>query len=481
MTASLFCIILAGGSGKNLWPVSREMFPKQMFKLDDEYSLFQQTFLKFANIVDDKNIVTITNIKYLTAIKEQLKILQEKFCRKSEYKILSEPISNNTAPAISMAVKYINDELNYSNESPVILSVPSDQLIQNREEFSSFIEKGIKLAKAGYIVSFASETKEINENFGYIKARRNAQITQIESEALKVTNFIEKPHTKEKREKLKGKFYINSGIYMFSAETYFEELKKYAPDIFINLYNKNIQNIIPSISLADYEKFDNTSIDYALMEKTKKLVTIPLNTDWKDIGSWETIYEISEKDSNGNYFKGQTIDIDSKNSLVYSTSKLTATLGLKNTIVVETEDAVLVCDRNNKNGIKNIYKKLNGKNEITKEVHKTVYRPWGYYTVLENGNGFLTKCITVNPNAKLSVQLHHHRSEHWIILEGEATILKGDNFVKLKAGESIDIDIEEIHSLQNYGQEQLKVLEIQQGDILDENDIERLEDIYGRA
>jgi mannose-6-phosphate isomerase-like protein (cupin superfamily) len=167
--------------------------------------------------------------------------------------------------------------------------------------------------------------------------------------------------------------------------------------------------------------------------------------------------------------------------MVYSTSKLTATLGLNDTVVVETQDAVLICDKNNLNGVENIYTKLNGKNLEKKEIHKTVYRPWGYYTVLENGSGFLTKCITVNPNAKLSVQLHHHRSEHWIILEGEATVLKGETFLNLKAGESVDINIEEIHSLQNLAQVQLKVLEIQQGDILDENDIERIEDIYGRV
>ena len=254
-----------------------------------------------------------------------------------------------------------------------------------------------------------------------------------------------------------------------------------------NIYNgkyyidQNIENTIPSIPLNDYEQIIDISIDYALMEKSKKITIVPLNTEWKDIGSWKAIYEISQKDENGNYFSGNVVDIDSKNSMVYSTSKLVATLGLKDTFVIETEDAVLVSDKADTNSIKNIYKKLNGKNSSKKEIHKTVYRPWGYYTVLENGNGFLTKCITVNPNAKLSVQLHHHRSEHWIILEGEATILKGKEFVKLLAGESIDIAIEEIHSLQNFGTEQLKVLEIQQGDILDENDIERLEDIYGRA
>ncbi len=481
MVASLYCIILAGGSGSRLWPVSREMFPKQMFKLDEEYTLFQKTFLNIANLVDDKNIITTINIKYASAIKEQLKVLQEKFCRKNEYKLLTEPIFRNTAPAMSIAVKYIKDKLNYISESPIILTVPSDQLITNREQFSILIEKGINLAKAGYIVSFSTETTDINENFGYVKTRRNSQISDIEPSALKVIKFIEKPKGKEKQDDLKGKIYVNSGIYMFNAETFFSELKKHAPEIHKNIINKNIENTIPSISLNDYEKLKDISIDYALMEKSKKIVTIPLNTEWKDIGSWNAIYEISQKDKNGNYFTGNVIDIDSKSSMVYSTSKLVATLGLKDTFVIETEDAILVSNKSDTNGIKNIYKKLNGANSSKKEIHKTVYRPWGYYTVLEHGNGFLTKCITVNPNAKLSVQLHHHRSEHWIILEGEATILKGKEFVKLQAGESIDIAIEEIHSLQNFGTEQLKVLEIQQGDILDENDIERLEDIYGRA
>ncbi len=481
MVASVFCIILAGGSGSRLWPVSREMFPKQMFKLDEEYTLFQKTFLNISNIVDDKNIITTTNVKFASAIKEQLKVLQQKFCRQNEYKVISEPIFRNTAPAITIAVKYIKDKLNYSSEPPIILTVPSDQLITDREQFSTFIQKGINLAKAGYIVSFGTETTEIDQNFGYIKTRKNAQISEIEPTALKAINFIEKPTSKEQQEKLKGRFFVNSGIYMFNAEIFFSELKKHSPEIYKKIQNKDIENTIPSIPLNDYEQIIDISIDYALMEKSKKLVTIPLNTEWKDIGSWNAIYEISQKDKNGNYLSGKVIDIDSKDSMVFATSKIVATLGLKDTFVIETEDAILVSEKSNLDGIKNIYKKLSGKNSSKKEIHKTVYRPWGYYTVLENGNGFLTKCITVNPNAKLSVQLHHHRSEHWIILEGEATILKGKELVKLKAGESIDIAIEEIHSLQNFGTEQLKVLEIQQGDILDENDIERLEDIYGRA
>ncbi len=479
--AALYSIILAGGSGKRLWPISREMYPKQFLKLDNENSLFQQTFLRLASVIDDKNIITTTNVKHASIIKEQLKLLKEKFCRKSEYKMLTEPISKNTAPSLSIAVKYIRDIKSFKKDSPIILAVPSDHIIYDRELFASLIEKGIPLAKAGYIVTFSTKTDEINENFGYIKTRKNSKLSEIEPTALKVSSFIEKPTEKESKEFSKGQFFVNTGMYMFSAETFLSELEKNSKEIYKIIKDEIIKDSIPSIPLNIYDKMPEISIDYALMEKSKKLVTIPFEIDWKDIGSWDCIYEIGKKDENGNYIEGNAIDIGSKDSMVYSTSKLVATMDLKDTVVVETEDAVLVCNRKKINGVKSIYKKLSGKNSTAKEIHKTVYRPWGYYTVLEEGTGFLTKCITVNPNAKLSIQKHFHRSEHWIILEGEATVIKGDETLTLSSGDSVDIDIEEIHSLQNLGKEQLKVLEVQQGDILDENDIERIQDIYGRA
>lgn len=479
----LFSIILAGGSGIRLWPVSREMYPKQMFKFNDDYTLFQKTFLNLTNFIDDKNIITVTNTKYASQIKEQLKKLQEKFGRSIEYKMLAEPISQNTAPATFLCVKYIKDLLKTTLGTDAIIFVtPSDHLITNRDDFSEIILKGVKLAKEGYIVSFGTEINEkdkIDLNFGYIKARKNSKIQEIEPDALKATKFLEKPNTKD-AEELKGKVFLNSGNYMFSIETILEEFKKYAPDIYEPIMNSDIKASIPAISLEEYSKTDKISIDYAIIEKTKKLVTLPIS-GWKDIGSWNGIYKIMKKDKKQNVIIGENIDIGSKESLIYSPSKLTATIGLNKKAVIVTEDAVLVSDLDDSQGSKDIYAKINGENAKTKEIHQTVYRPWGCYTVLENGNGFLTKCIVVNPASKLSVQLHHHRSEHWIILEGEAVVLKGNEKHILKAGESIDIAVEEVHSLQNESDSQLKVLEIQQGDILDENDIERLEDIYGRV
>ncbi len=480
--SQLFCIILAGGSGNGLWPASREAFPKQLLKLDGEYTLFQRTFLNVANVVNDKNIITAVNVKYYSNIKEQLKELQEKFFRKSEYKTVIEPVSKNTAPAVTLSAKFIYDNFRYfSQEAPIILVVPSDEIFENIEKFATTLEKAEKLAKNGYIVSFGSETEEIKENMTYFKVRKNNVLNDIEQTAFKVSQFIENADEINQGILKKGKTFINSGIYMFSFDTYMSELKKNEKEIYSIFINKQIKDDIPSIALNDYESLNDITIEEAIISRTKKLVLMPFNTKWKDIGSWEAVYDVCPKDENGNCFSGKVVDMDSENSLVYSTDKLTAVLGLKDMIVVSTGDASFICDKNAPDGVENVYKKLNENNSTTKEIHKTVFRPWGYYTVLENGDGFLTKCITVNPEAKLSLQKHFHRSEHWIVLEGEACVIKGNEKILLKSGESIDIAIEEIHSLQNPGCEQLKILEVQSGDILDENDIERIEDIYGRV
>lgn len=480
--SNLYSVILAGGSGSRLWPLSREMHPKQLLKMNEDYTLFQSTFLRLINDIDDKNIISITNIKHEPIVRQQLNEIKEKFCRESDYKVITEPVSKNTAPAIALSIKYILENLVKNNNDPIILAVASDQLILDEKCFSEAIEEGQKLAEKGHIVTFGIEPQKVDVGLGYIKTKKDKKLSEISENAQKVSEFIEKPEFKQAEEFVKSnKYFWNSGIIMFKASVMMTELKKHCPEIYKLINDSELTDNSPTISYQEFEKMPDISIDYALLEKSKKLVLLPMNCYWYDMGSWEAIYDISEKDENGNYVSGNVIDIDSKDSIIYSTSKLVTTIGLKDIIVVETEDALLVCDRAKAQDVKKIYSKLKDNNDTAHQVHKTVYRPWGYYTVLQEGDGFLTKCIMVNSGAKLSLQLHHHRSEHWVVLEGKAKVVKGNNSYDLLPGESIDLAIEEIHSLQNPYKEPLKILEVQKGDILDENDIERIEDIYGRV
>ncbi|CDC21141.1 bifunctional protein [Clostridium sp. CAG:306] len=486
--SNIYAVILAGGSGSRLWPLSRELHPKQLMKIEDDYTLFQSAFIRLVNCVDDKNILSITNVKLESQVKAQLKEMQEKFCRKSSYRVITEPEGKNTAPAIALAIKYIeklqkDKAVKEENiEDPIIVAVPSDNLITDNEKYCKCVSEGIKLAKEGYIVTFGVKPDRADVGLGYIRAKNNRKIRSIAPNGLKVESFIEKPDIETAQEFVESdKYFWNSGMFVFKASVMMAELKKYERDIYNIIKDAPISSQTPTIPYQDFKDMPDISIDYAVMENSKKLALIPLETDWKDVGSWEAVYDVSEKDENNNYIMGNVLDLESKDSLVYSTSKLITTIGLKDTVVVETEDAVLVCDRSRAQDVKKIVNHLKEIHDTTQYTHKTVYRPWGYYQVLNEGKGFLTKCIYVNPGAKLSVQMHHHRSEHWVVLEGKALVLKGEEFHELQKGDSIDLAVEEVHSLQNPYDEPVKVLEVQQGDILDENDIVRLEDMYGRV
>ena len=482
--SNIYAVILAGGSGSRLWPLSREVHPKQLMKIDYNYTLFQAAFMRLINCVDDKNILSVTNVKLESQVKTQLKEMQEKFCRKSSYRIVTEPECKNTAPAIALSIKYIEklQKDRNSKEDPIIVVVPSDNLILDNEKYCKAITDGIKLAQEDYIVTFGVKPEKADIGLGYIKAKNNRKIRSAAADGMKVEEFVEKPDMETAREFVDSdRYYYNSGMFVFKASVMMGELKKYQPEIYSIIKNAKISSQVPTIPYQDFKEMPDISIDYAIMENSKKLAMIPLESDWKDVGSWEAVYDISEKDDDGNYIMGNVLDLDSKDSLVYSTSKLVTTIGLNNTVVVETEDAVLVCDRARVNDVKKIVSHLKERADETQYSHKTVYRPWGYYQVLSTGKGFLTKCIYVNPGAKLSLQLHHHRCEHWVVLEGKAFVIKGEESFELDKGESIDIDIEEKHSLQNPYENPLMVMEVQQGDILHENDIERFEDMYGRV
>ena len=463
----MFGLILAGGSGSRLWPLSRELYPKQLLNIENTESLLQQTFLRLKECMPAENILSITGVKHAPNVRYQLSSIID------NPTILSEPIAKNTAPAIILASKYIFEN---SNEDPVILVVPSDHMIKDKEAFNKTVKIGEEIAKKGFIVTFGIKPTYPETGYGYVKTSSEA----IESGFI-VDSFTEKPNEELAKEYIKnGNYFWNSGIFMFKASTILEEAKKCAPEIFSLLKNFDFakSNEIP---FTEFDKMPNISIDYAIMEKSTKIALVELKSDWNDLGSWKSIYDISKKDENGNVKIGHVVDVDSKNSFVYSSSKLVATIGLEDVVVVETEDAVLACKADKAQEVKKIYDTLKTQNDETYKIHKTVYRPWGYYTVLGEGKGFLTKMIQVNPGQKLSVQSHNHRSEHWVVLEGTAKVLLEGKEHILSPGHSVDIAVKEIHSLQNPYEETLKIIEVQKGDLLIEEDIIRYEDIYGRV
>lgn len=456
----MFGVILAGGSGSRLWPLSRELYPKQLLNLYEEKSLLQSTFDRLNRFIPSENIISVTNTKHNSNIKMQLGELSDNFT------ILSEPISRNTAPAIALSAKYILE--NYGNNE-IMLVVPSDLQINDNEKFIQSIKDAEKYAADGSIVTFGVKPDYPETGFGYIRCDNG-----------KVLNFVEKPDKQTAEVYLKsGDYFWNSGIFMFKVSTIINEFKQYCPQISKTINGINCSN--KTISFTEFEKMPNISVDYAVMEKSSNIIMFELKSDWKDLGSWKSIYEISRKDKNNNVFFGHVLDKDSKNSLVYSSSKLVATIGLEDTVIVETEDAILACKKDKTEEVKQVYETLKQQHDGTQMIHKTVYRPWGFYTVIAEGKGFQTKIIHVNVGQKLSVQSHNYRSEHWVILSGMAkVVLEGKDHI-LSPGHSIDIPVKAIHSLQNPYEEDLEIIEIQKGDILSEDDIIRYEDMYGRV
>lgn len=462
----MYSIILAGGSGSRLWPLSRELYPKHLLNLTSSKSLLQSTFERLSFCMPQENILSITNTKHLANVKMQLKELTP------APQVLAEPVSKNTAPAIALAVKYLMQK---TGNDPIILVVPSDQLIENTEKFAETVKKGEKLAQDGYIVTFGIEPSYPETGYGYINTSENL------NSFYKVKNFVEKPDYQTAQNYLKAKTYFwNSGIFMFKASVILKEIQKLAPQI-SEISEKIDFTKSADIPFLDFDEMPNISIDYAVMEKSDNIALIKLESDWNDLGSWGSIYDVSPKDENNNVFIGHVLDEGSKNSFVYASSKLVATIGLEDTVIVETEDAILACRKDRTQDVKKIYETLKKQNDNTHLVHKTVYRPWGFYTVIAQGEGFLTKIIHVNPKQKLSVQSHNHRSEHWVVLSGTAKVILESKELILNSGYSVDIPVKAIHSLQNPYNEPVEVIEVQKGDLLIEEDIIRYEDMYGRA
>ncbi len=458
-------IILAGGSGSRLWPLSRELYPKQLLKISSNKSLLERTYERLMGIMDVDNILAITNAKHISDVRMQL----------SEYnkdaRIIAEPAAKNTAPAIAIATKFILD----CGHDDIIIVVPSDHLIENNEAFRKTVEEAQTLAKEGYIVTLGVKPTEAGTGFGYIKAGKELET------GYSVECFKEKPDLKTATEYLKdGSYFWNAGIFVFKASVLMETLKETAPEIYeiTQKFNFTIQN---DIDYMTFDKYPSISIDYAVMERAKNIAMVKMQSDWSDLGSWDAVYDINKKDEKGNVKIGNVIAKDCENSMLYSSNRMVAGVGLKDVIIVETSDAILACNKNDTQGVKNVFEKLKEEKNDAHKIHTTVYRPWGYYTVLNQGEGYLTKLICVSKKGQLSLQSHNHRSEHWVVLSGIARVTLDDKVYMLKAGSSIDIPVKAIHSLANPYDSELKIIEVQKGDKLIEEDIIRYKDIYGRA
>lgn len=457
-------IILAGGSGSRLWPLSRELYPKQLLKVNSEKSLLERTFERLMSIIDIDNILAITNTKHFSDIKMQLREYSD------DVRILAEPVTKNTAPAVAISTKFLLD----CGKDDIILVVPSDHLIEDTSGFKQTVEKAQKLAKEGYIVTLGVKPKMAGTGFGYIKTGEKIE------DNYKVECFKEKPDIKTAQEYFKdGSYYWNAGIFIFKASVLMNTLKEYAKDIY-DITQKFNFKVKEDIDYMTFNEYPSISLDYAIMEKAKNLAMVEMTCDWSDLGSWDAVYDINKKDKRQNVKIGNVIENNCENSLFYSSGRLLAGVGLKDVVIVETPDAVLACDKNDTQSVKQIYETLKETKNDTHRIHTTVYRPWGYYTVLNHGDGYLTKMICVSRKGQLSLQSHNHRSEHWVVLSGIARVTLEDKVFMLKAGSSIDIPVKAIHSLANPYDSELKIIEVQKGDKLIEEDIVRYKDIYGR-
>jgi len=461
----MYGLILAGGSGSRLWPLSRELYPKQLLKLNSDKSLLERTYERMMSVVDVNNILSVTNSKNYGDVRAILSKFSDKIT------ILPEPVAKNTAPAVAIAAKYVLDK----KHDDIILVAPSDHLIEDTIGFKKTVQKACKIAEEGYIVTLSQKPKNNSDRFGYILTSTPLL------DGFKVAEFREKPSKEEASELIKNEnCFWNCGIFVFKASVLMNTIKECADDIFGVTEKFNFSKN-EDINYVEFDKYPAISFDYAILERAKNIATVELECDWNDLGSWEAVYDINKKDKNKNVKIGSVIEKNCKGSILYSSGRVLAGIGLDNTVIVETNDAVLACHKDEVESVKEIFEKLKETKNDTHRIHKTVYRPWGYYTVLDQGEGYLTKLISVSRKGQLSLQSHNFRSEHWVVLSGCARVTLGEKTFMLKAGASIDILVKAIHSLANPYDKELRIMEVQKGDKLSEEDIIRYKDIYGRA
>ncbi|HDY93963.1 MAG TPA: mannose-1-phosphate guanylyltransferase/mannose-6-phosphate isomerase [Pseudoalteromonas sp.] len=464
-------VIMAGGSGTRLWPLSRSLFPKQFLSLATNQSMLQET-LKRTFGLDTSKAVLLCNENHRFLVAEQLRSLNYTGAR-----ILLEPAGRNTAPALALAAFDIID----NRSDGVMMVMAADHVIEDTQAFEDAVKQAMPQALDNKLLTFGIVADKPEIGYGYIKRGE-----QVAESAFMVEQFVEKPDLQTAQAYLEsGDYYWNSGMFLFKASAYLAELKKHAPAIYKaceRAYQEKTEDL--DFVRAGKESFlssPDDSIDYAIMEQTSNAVVIPLDAGWSDIGSWSALWDIDAKDSNNNAINGDVILHDTQNSLVHSTNRLVTTVGLNNIVIVETKDAILVAEKDKVQDVKHIVKALKSKSRSEASNHREVYRPWGKYDSIDSGGRYQVKRITVKPGAKLSVQMHHHRAEHWIVVSGTAKVTNGDKDILLTENQSTYIPVGVIHALENPGKVDLELIEVQSGSYLGEDDIVRFEDRYGRV
>ena len=461
-------VILAGGTGSRLWPLSRELYPKQLLQLIDQTSLLQTTLLRAAGLPDVLAPIVVVGEEHRFITRTQIDELR----RFGEYMILLEPVGRNTAPAICAAAEYCRRN---GAEDVILLVLPADHLVRNQERFLEVVREAAGLAGRGSIVTFGIMPQYPETGYGYIE--RGAGV--------EVVSFKEKPDRELAEQYLaSGNYFWNSGMFAFSVKSFLAEMEEHASEIVARMAKAvddgERDGCFFRLDRQQMERCPSDSIDYALMEKTAKAAVVAADLGWSDIGSWQALWQVLDKDDKGNVCQGDVFLYDTSNCLVRSENMLVATVGLEDMLVVETADAVLVAPLSRSQDVKKIVEYL--KREKRKEFlsHATVYRPWGSYTVLEEQSRYQMKRITVNPGAQLSLQMHHHRYEHWVVVTGTAKVTNGDAVILLHENESTYIPAGTVHRLENPGVIALELIEVQIGSYLGEDDIVRYDDAYGR-
>lgn len=474
-------VIMAGGSGTRLWPMSRTTFPKQFLALTGQLTMLQQTSKRLEGLESGAPIV-ITNEEHRFLVAEQM--------RQQELKadIILEPVGRNTAPAIALAAMRLlqgHDEGGMNQEPPVMLVLASDHVIQDTEAFQKAVLDLLPEVQAGKFGTLGILPSEPATGYGYIKRKTSDTLAIVE-------NFVEKPDLETAQAYVEQGYLWNSGMFMVRADRYLDELNEYRSDIYrackASIKQTTTDMDFIRVDGKSFEACPDESIDYAVMEPlsaTGNVIVTALDAGWSDVGSWSTLWEIADKCENGNAILGkdcekQTILKDTKDSFIFSESRLVTTLGIEGLVIVDTPDALLVADKNKVQNVKEIVSEIKKQGRSEHYSHREVYRPWGKYDSIDNGDRYQVKHITVNPGSKLSVQMHHHRAEHWIVVSGTAKVTNGEEVYLVAENESTYIPIGQVHALENPGVIPLEMIEVQSGSYLGEDDILRFDDRYGR-